>query len=147
MPIARFGNAQFAARLPTLIRRRGQASEGAHLLGDPKITPGKKCHHREPRALHSDAPQREELAHLGEHRVFTTAPEGPPLGLQRLDVRGEKADLLPRALEAGPQGGRQWGAIPLMHLVKLGVHIALQCELHAMACYQASLNLSGFVAG
>src|SRR5215813_6749658 len=50
---------------------------------------------------------------------------------------GEKAHLLPRALEARPQGGRQGGAIPLLHLVKLGVDIALQYELHAMAGSQA----------
>ena len=42
MPIARWGDAQFAARLPTLIWGRGQASEGAHLLGGLKIPPGKK---------------------------------------------------------------------------------------------------------
>src|SRR5215217_7085506 len=88
MPITRFGDAQFAARLPTLIRRRGQASQGAHLLGGLKIPPGKKCHHIEPRAIHADAPQREELAYLGEHRVLTATQEGPPLSLQRLDVRG-----------------------------------------------------------
>jgi len=52
-------------------------------------------------------------------------------------VGGEKASLLPRALEARPQGGRQGGAIPWLHLVKLGVDIALQGELHAMAGSQA----------
>src|SRR5262249_61323801 len=69
--------------------------------------------------------------------VRPAASEGPPLGLQRLEVRGEKAHLLPRALEAGPQGGWQWGAIPLLHLVKLSFDIALQCKLHTMACSQA----------
>jgi hypothetical protein len=58
-------------------------------------------------------------------------PEGPPLGLQRLERRGAQADLLPRALEAGAQGGRQWGAIPLLHLLELGVHLALQGPLDA----------------
>ena len=74
------------------------------------------------------------MAHLLDHRVLTAPQEGPPFGLQRLDVRGETAHLLSRALEAGPQGGRQWRAIPWLRLLKLGVHIALECELHAMAC-------------
>ena len=41
--------------------------------------------------------------------------------------------MRPRALETPPQGGWQWGAIPLLHLVKLGFDIALQGKLHTMA--------------
>ena len=59
--------------------------------------------------------------------------EGPPLGLQRLNVGGEKADLLPCPLETAPQGRGQGSPIPLVRLVQLGLHIALQHELHAMS--------------
>ena len=120
----RGGNAVF------LNHDASRTSNDCHVM---EIPPGKKFHDIQPGAIHANPPQREQLAHLGDHRVLTVAQEGPPLGLQRLDVRGEKADLLPRTLKAGPEGERQWGAIPLAHLVKLGVHIALQGELHAMA--------------
>src|SRR5712692_6469945 len=59
----------------------------------------------EPGAIDANASQGEELAHLGDDRVRTVTQEGPPLGLQRLDVRRQKAHLLPRALETTQQGG------------------------------------------
>ena len=133
-PIARFGDAQFAPSLTTLLRGRSQARQGTDLLGRLEIPPGKKFHHIEPGAIHSDTPQREELVHLLNRRIRTAPHEGPPLGLQRLDVRGEKAALLPRPLEPGPQGRGQWGAIPLLHLVELGLSIALQHHLYTMTC-------------
>ena len=87
----------------------------------------------QPSATDTDSPQREKLAHLGDHRGFTVAYEGSPLGLQRLDVCGEKADLLPGTLQTNPQGRWQGRTIPLPPLLKLGVHIALQHERHAIA--------------
>ena len=74
---------------------------------------------------------------MGNRWVLPAPQEGPPLGLQRLDMGGEKADLLPRTLETGPQGGWQWRTIPLLRLIELAVHIALECELHPMAGSQA----------
>jgi hypothetical protein len=133
MPMARCGEAQCTARLATLIRRRGQASQRAHVLGRLHIPPGKTGHPVEPRALHPDPSPQEALTDLGEPRVLTAAHERPPLGLQRLEGRREQADLLPRALEAGPQGGRQGRTIPLLPRLALGFHSALQRALHTRA--------------
>ena len=69
-----------------------------------------------------------------DHRVLAPAQESPPLGLQRLDVCGQKAHLLPGTLETAQQGRWEGRAVPLVDLVKLGIHIALQGELHAMTC-------------
>ena len=44
-----------------------------------------------------------------------------------------KLNLLPRTLETGPQGRSSRG-VPLLRLIELAVHIALECELHPMAC-------------
>ena len=102
-----------------------------------KIPPGKKGHAIEPGARDAQAAQGAELASLGAHRLLPAASEGPPLSRQRLEVRGETAALLPRALEAGPQGGWQGGAIPWLPLVTLGVAIALPGQGHPMTCSQA----------
>src|SRR5215831_11850389 len=50
---------------------------------------------------------------------------------------GEKADLLPGTFQTHQQGGWQGRPIPLPYLLKLGVYIALQDELHPMAGSQA----------
>ena len=98
--------------------------------------PGKQCHHRQPGTLHPDPPQREALTHVVDPRGLPAAHDGPPLGLQRLDRRGEQADLLPGPLATTQQGGREWRAVPLVHLGKLGVHIALQRERHALTRHE-----------
>src|SRR6516165_2454186 len=56
MPIARFGDPQFTARLPTLRGCRGQASQRAHLLGRLEVPPGKKFHDIQPGAIHANPP-------------------------------------------------------------------------------------------
>jgi hypothetical protein len=48
-------------------------------------------------------------------------------------VASEKVDLLPCPLEPGAQGGGQGSPIALVRLLNLGLHIAVQHELHAMS--------------
>jgi CheY-like chemotaxis protein len=59
------------------------------------------------------------------------------VGLQRVNLRGEEADLLPGTLETAQEGRRQGRTIPLVHLVQLGLHLTLQGEVHVLACSQA----------
>jgi hypothetical protein len=107
-PMARLGDPQCTACLPTLRGRRGEASQRAHLLGRLAIPPGKTFHDIQPGAMHANPPQRAKLAHLVDHRVLPAAYEGPPLGLQRLALRGKQADVLPCALQTTQQGSWEW---------------------------------------
>jgi hypothetical protein len=58
-------------------------------------------------------------------------------------VEGQKADLLPRALETTQPGGRQWRAIPLLRLLELGGHTLVDTDTFLTTLYKLRVTLSG----